>query len=186
MPPNPTVPVPRLANSVAVALLRLVDAEAIEAELARAVEAAMASGEQYAPLQVLDDNAACGIADLARSLLVVRRARQQASAAEALIEQSLAVLMPAGVWFVDTVGRLERKKRGKNTTWDDEPLARKLLEANWDEIGHPNDVVALLLECAAVSYWRLQALEKRGVNGYEHRAQEDAGYRVVIVEDADQ
>ncbi len=108
---------------------------------------------------------------------------------EALLEELLVNLMPSKE-HATSYGRLEQKTSANKTTWDTglliPQIARAaLIEQRANEDGEPLSTVEAIcqaiLECAAVSYFRLGKLDEYGIDGKKYREVEWGRKRVKLV-----
>jgi hypothetical protein len=90
--------------------------------------------------------------DVDRALIAVMPFRQPVTAAGA-------------TWIVGT--------RNAKVTWHDREtgmaIVNRQLELDAAQLGHPRDVVDLLLRCAHVDYWRVTPIEEMGLKPNDYR-----------------
>lgn len=70
---------------------------------------------------------------------------------------------------VEGLGVFHQGKKANQYVWDHPGAGRAVIKASMGRIDHPNDVLDLVLEHAAVTYWRLEKMKARGVDGYLYR-----------------
>jgi hypothetical protein len=79
--------------------------------------------------------------------------------------------MPAKSLTIPGVGTIERAGENAKDTWDDERVMAAVMD--WARaqgiINGPADVPPVLLEFAAIGYWRKTALKKAGIGYYDDR-----------------
>lgn len=122
------------------------------------------------------------IADIEEAISSLRTARSMA--------EKLAVpLMP---WprgrarqgqrlVVSEVGVFRVKRKDGKVEWNHAGVAHAVVDAAWaaHRIDHPRDAADVLLEVAAVSYWRMDPLRELGIDPSEYRSTDDGPLTVV-------
>ena len=78
---------------------------------------------------------------------------------------------------VDGLGVAAVTRKAARTRWDHHATAKRVVAAalEADQIGHPLDVVNLLLDVGSMSYWRVQRLRALGIDPDEEDLREVTG-----------
>lgn len=110
----------------------------------------------------------------ARLLIAVADTVKALKVAEDELHAFLCDTLPGGGCIVDGVGYVTRKPGTKRAKWDHDELVRRvvalarderLVNADTGEYEPVEDaVVRVLRECAGFSYWRVTALQPRGID----------------------
>lgn len=133
-----------------------------------------------------------GVDSLAGALNILREARRALGDAERDIEAHLAEAMgDEKVMVIAGIGSLERKASPVKPSWDHEGLRKLIAAASRDERvlnestgeieGEAEAALRVLLDCAAVTYYRMGKLKDRGIDGKRFREQESWRTTVRII-----
>ena len=83
------------------------------------------------------------------------------------IETDAARLMPKKIVQTARV-TAERRMSTDRRNWQHEDLAKKVIELEWGNIDHPQDVARILMAYAGFSYWRVTRLRELDIDPDEY------------------
>lgn len=83
------------------------------------------------------------------------------------IETDAATLMPKKLGETHRV-LAERRMSTDRRNWQHEDLAKLVIEKEWSNIDHPQDVAKALMAAAGFSYWRVTRLRELGIDPDEY------------------
>lgn len=123
---------------------------------------------------------------LAESFLAITEALKQLGALAGLVEADLVNVIDEPL-EIPGLGTFERRTQAKNHKWDTDRLLSVLLATAVDAripdddgvmVSPATAIEKVVLETAHIDYWRLQALDRHGIDGRKYRTTEWGRKRV--------